>query len=174
VPERLTGRSRAVATAAEREAGAIGASMVGAEHLLLALARDAGSPAGAVLAEMDLTPERLLDGLVAEWERSLAAAGVHVRLAHVPAPEHPPRPRWAASGKLALRRAVDIAIARYERPVEAAHLLLGVLAADHGTAPRVLECAGADREALRAAALGALDAARAGRPRRPRAGASAA
>jgi D-alanyl-D-alanine carboxypeptidase len=160
VPDRLTGRSRAVAAAAEREASAIGAAVVGAEHLLLALARDTESQAGIVLSEMGLTPECLLDGLEAEWERSLGAAGVRVHLADLPMPEHPPRTRWAASGKLALRRAVEIAIARYERPVDAAHLLLGVLAAEHGTVPRLLECAGADREALRAAALGALDARR--------------
>lgn len=157
MPERLTGRSRAVAAAAEREASASGVTLVGAEHLLLALARDDRTPAGVVLSEMGLTPALLLDGLHAEWERSLSAAGVHVHLADMPVPEHPPRPRWAASGKLALRRAVEIAMARYERPVDATHLLLGVLAAHHGTAPRVLECAGADREALRAAALGALD-----------------
>jgi D-alanyl-D-alanine carboxypeptidase len=160
VPDRLTGRARAVAAAAEREASAIGAAVVGAEHLLLALARDAESQAGVVLSEMGLTPEFLRDGLEAEWERSLAAAGLRVRLADVPVPAHPPRPRWAASGKLALRRAVEIAIVRYERPVDGAHLLLGVLAAEHGTVPRLLECAGADREALRSAVLGALDARR--------------
>jgi ATP-dependent Clp protease ATP-binding subunit ClpA len=167
MPERLTGRARTLATAAEREAGAIGAPLVGAEHLLLALTREHGGIAGAVLGEAGLSSERVLAALEAEWERSLAAAGLRVRLGDLPAPARPPAPRWAASGKLALGRAVEAAMARYERTVVDVHLLLGVLEAEHGTTARLLECAGADRAALHAAALEALDDASRRRPRQP-------
>jgi ATP-dependent Clp protease ATP-binding subunit ClpA len=160
LPDRLTGRSREVAWAAEREAVALGAGTVGAEHLLLALARDATTAVGGLLHAAGLDPEVLRRGLEDEWERSLSAVGVTVELARVPKPVEPPAPRWGASGKLALKRAVEIAMARYERPVDAAHLLLGVLAAERGTAPRMLACAGADRKALRTAAIELLDSRR--------------
>jgi hypothetical protein len=94
-----------------------------------------------------------------ETERSLAAVGVGVGEYALPDTPTPPRrsPRFAASSKRALERAVRVAAVRRDRHVGAPHLLLGILGADIGTVPRALAAVGVDRVALLTRAERLLD-----------------
>ena len=99
-----------------------------------------------MLHEAGLDRDGLLAALEAETARSLAAVGVSAE---------PPRfspyvetPRFAASSKLALERALRVAVARKDNHIGPEHVVLGVLRATTGTVPRALECAEVDRVAL--------------------------
>jgi ATP-dependent Clp protease ATP-binding subunit ClpA len=147
---RIGGDVRDVMFAAVDEARALGSATVEAEHLLLALAADAASPAGGLLAQAGLDPDGVRAALERETERSLAAVGV--RLADFALPDQPAAPRRApaiaASAKRALERAVRVAAAGGERRVTGLHLLAGIVRAELGTVPRALDAAGVDRIAL--------------------------
>jgi ATP-dependent Clp protease ATP-binding subunit ClpA len=58
-------------------------------------------------------------------------------------------PRMATSAKLALHRALSAAKRRGDRHLDAGHVLLGVLTAEHGRAARALRIAEIDVDALR-------------------------
>lgn len=141
---RFTKDARTAVEAALEEARAAGSSTVEAEHLLLALAR---RPHPA-LQRAGLDAEAVTEALSAETAASLAAVGVDWDVA--------PRartgqPRFAASAKLALERALPVAFERKDHRLTSDHVLLGVLEAEVGTVPRALELAGVDRAGLRAA-----------------------
>jgi ATP-dependent Clp protease ATP-binding subunit ClpA len=140
--ERFTRDARAAVVAAREEARMSGQHTVESEHLLLAL---------AARPEFGLQRQRLVDALAHEEEQSLAAVGVA-------ASELEPRsrsragrePKFATSSKLALHRAVAAASKRGDRHLTAGHVLLGVIAAEHGRVPRALQTAEIDVEDLRA------------------------
>jgi ATP-dependent Clp protease ATP-binding subunit ClpA len=159
--ERFAADARAaVVRAAQEEAAALGSATVEAEHLLLALASDEAAPAGRLLAEAGLDRDGLREALERESERSLAAVGVCLGdLAPLRAAAAPPRrrPRFAASAKRGLERAVRVALGRDDRRITAPHLLVGILRADIGTVPRALAVADVDRVDLMARAERLLD-----------------
>jgi ATP-dependent Clp protease ATP-binding subunit ClpA len=140
--ERFTRDARAAVVAAREEARTSGQHTVESEHLLLAL---------AARPEFGLHRQRLVDALAHEEEQSLAAVGVA-------ASELEPRtrsragrePQFATSSKLALHRAVGAAAKRGDRRLTAGHLLLGVIAAEHGRVPRALRIADINVDDLRA------------------------
>jgi ATP-dependent Clp protease ATP-binding subunit ClpA len=144
--ERFTKEARAVVlAAASGEATSTGADTIEAEHMLLALSTH---PA---LMHLGLDHDRVADALAREEERSLAAVGVAAAdHPSTSAPAGRRRPKLATSSKLALQRGLLTARRRGDRQIEAHHLLLGVLAAEHGRVPRALEIAGIDRAELRA------------------------
>jgi ATP-dependent Clp protease ATP-binding subunit ClpA len=134
-----------------------GARTLEAEHVLSALAEGAGVARGC-LDDAGLDRDGILEALEREEARSLAAAGVRRPAFDLPPPPPSPRtPRWGASAKLALQRSLAAAVGRGDRAIGAAHLLLGVLAAERGTVPRALEAAGVDRAALAARVGEAMD-----------------
>jgi ATP-dependent Clp protease ATP-binding subunit ClpA len=141
-----------VVRAAEEEAGATGSPTLEAEHLLLALTSRRGDPATELLARSGLDHEGILAALDRETERSLAAVGVAAgdfALADTQiVPRRTGKPRFAASAKRSLERAVRVAAARGDRRITSAHLLLGILRAEAGTVPRALAAVGVDRFAL--------------------------
>ena len=140
--ERFTRDARASVVAAREEARASGQHTVESAHLLLAL---------AARPEFGLDRGRLADALAHEEEQSLAAVGVAAGDLEPGAGGRARRePRFATSSKLALQRAVAIATKRGDRRLDAGHVLLGVLAAQHGRVPRALRIAGIDVEDLRA------------------------
>jgi D-alanyl-D-alanine carboxypeptidase len=142
---------REVIGRAVEEARTAGSATVEAEHLLLALA-DHEALVGA-----GLDHDALLDALDRETERSLAAVGISLSAFDVPPPRPRGRdPRFAASAKLALHRAVKLAGGRRDRRIAREHLLVGLLRADVGTVPRALETAGVDRAELLTRAESAL------------------
>lgn len=149
--ERFTQDARAVVKAAETQAAHLGSPTIEAEHLLLALA-----DREAALAAVGLDRDGVLEALEAERDRSLAAVGIVASDFELP-PAPVRRPRFAASSKLALERALRAAVARSDKRLVSGHILLGVLAAEAGTVPRALALAGVDRDDLRARAQTALD-----------------
>ena len=146
--ERFTQDARAVVKAAEAQAAQLGSPTIEAEHLLLALADRE--------AVIGLDRDEVLAALEAERDRSLAAVGIATSDFGLP-PAAVTRPRFAASSKLALERALRAAVARSDRRLAGGHILLGVLAAEAGTVPRALALAGVDRDDLRARTQAALD-----------------
>jgi len=144
--ERFTRDARAIVRAAsQEEAQTQGTGTVQAEHLLLALS------AHATLQHLDLDHDRIEQALIQEEERSLASVGIASGDFDGPmASAAPRRTRLATSAKLALQRALVTAQRHQDRRIETHHLLLGVLAADHGRVPRALEIAGIDLDELRA------------------------
>ena len=140
--ERFTRDARAAVIAAREQAQTSGQRTVESEHLLLAL---------AARPEFGLDRDQLAGAFAQEEERSLAAVGVA-------AGELEPRaggrsrlePRFATSSKLALQRAAAAAAKRGDRRLTAGHVLLGVLAAEHGRVPRALRIAEIDVDELRA------------------------
>jgi hypothetical protein len=58
------------------------------------------------------------------------------------------QPRWGASAKQALERALKEAARRGDRHIGCEHILLGLLRAEHGTVPRLLAAEGIDRDEL--------------------------
>ena len=140
--ERFTGDARAAVVAAREQARTSGRHAVESEHLLLAL---------AARPEFGLDPSRLADALAHEEEQSLAAVGLAASEFEPGAGGRARRePRFATSSKLALQRAVAIAAKRGDRRLTAGHVLLGVLAAEHGRVPRALQIAEVDVDELRA------------------------
>jgi ATP-dependent Clp protease ATP-binding subunit ClpA len=140
--QRFARDARAAVLAARAEARTSGQHTVESEHLLLALARR---------PEFGLDRDRLVDALACEEEQSLAAVGVA-------AGELEPRtrgrarhePQFATSAKLALTRAGAGAARRGDRRLTPGHVLLGVIAAEHGRVPRALRIAEIDVDELRA------------------------
>ena len=156
--ERFDKRSGKVVEEAREEARLLGETKLEAEHLLLALSRQTAWDAGRVLAHAGLDHDGLRRALDAEREQSLEAAGITphaVGLLRQPLPATG-QPRWGASSKLALHRALSIAQARGDRRLRPTHILLGVLRADEGTVPRALVAAGVDPVALAASAEATL------------------
>ncbi len=143
--ERFTKDARAIVRAAsQEEAHTRGTGTVQAEHLLLALS------AHPSLQYLDMDHDRIEQALIQEEERSLASVGIVAGDFEQPAASATPhRTKLATSAKLALQRALMAAQRRHDRRIETQHLLLGVLAADHGRVPRALEIAGIDPDELR-------------------------
>jgi ATP-dependent Clp protease ATP-binding subunit ClpA len=140
--------SRRITARAHEIAGELGAPAVEAEHVLLAVAEEPASPAGQVLAEAGLDVDGLQQALEAETIQSLAAVGVALDAFDLPPAEPEAAVDWATSAKLALRRAMEAAVARGDKRIEPPHLVLGVLQATTGKVPRALRCAGVDRTEL--------------------------
>lgn len=135
---------------AVEEAAALGSPTIEAEHLLLAIAGGRHGTATVLLDEAGLDADGLQAALEREHELSLAAAGVAIGDFELPATPPRPRrkPRFAASSKRALERAMKVGVAHRSRRIDALHVLVGVLRAEVGTVPRALAGAEVDRIAL--------------------------
>ena len=79
---------------------------------------------------------------------SLARVGIDASGVDVSANCRRTKPRWGASAKQALERAVEEAKRRGDRHIGCEHILLGLLRAEHGTVPRLLAAEGIDRDEL--------------------------
>jgi ATP-dependent Clp protease ATP-binding subunit ClpA len=129
---------------AREEALGRGEDVIEAEHLMLAVADHPD------LRDLGLDRERLVAALAEEEQRSLAVVGVSAGEFDLSCTARRPRKaKLATSSKLALHRAVKLAVGRGERRVSAQHLLWGVLVAEHGRVPRALQMAGVDVDGLR-------------------------
>ncbi len=142
--QRFTQDARAIVAAAREEAQSAEQGLIEAEHLLLALASHPH------LRALGLDRDELADALAREEEHSLAAVGIAAVDYGAPATRRRFRdPRMARSAKVALERALAAAVERHDRRITARHLLLGVLAAEHGRVPRTLALADIDVAELR-------------------------
>jgi ATP-dependent Clp protease ATP-binding subunit ClpA len=139
----LTRRARRVVERAQREVpAAFGHSYAGTEHLLLALAEEAGGVAGGVLAGHGITPPIVREEIEARIGRGDAPPDAPKELA----------PR--------ARKVLRLAVAEAERLdhgfVGTGHLLLGLLREGQGIGAQALAGRGVDIEKLRSATLQAL------------------
>lgn len=160
---RFTKDARRVVEQARVEAHETGATTIEAQHLLLALTRQNDPATTDTLASAGLDHGGVLAALAAERDAALAVVGVSVADYHLPAPTSrgsAPDLRFATSAKAALEQALQAASERDDRRIEAAHVLLGLLAAERGTVPRALEAAGVGRRELREAVGRRLSTAR--------------
>jgi len=154
---RFVVQAREVVRQAEKEAAEAGSTLIEAEHLLLAMAGEHGIEARNVLISAGLDRGAIRAALDREFRQSLAAAGVTLPPAGLPAASRDParRARMATSAKLVLERALKAAAGRGQ--IRPGHLLLGVLAAQAGTVPRALALAGVDSGDLAARTRQALE-----------------
>ena len=145
--ERFTKAARETVTEASLIARDMGAMTIEAEHLLLAVT-NSPSPAAGVLHDAGLDDDGLRAALAAETARSLAAVGVGVGVEGLQFSPFVNTPRFGQSAKLALERALKVALARNDRHIGSTHLTLAVLQPSVGTVPRALDGAGVDRARL--------------------------
>lgn len=127
------------------------ASLVEVEHLFTALVDPVADPVGQVLDAMGVSPHSIRDARNREFQSALALVGVQTRR---PAPPAGPRQRrgrstrFAPSAKLALERALAIAVASRERRIDTDSLGLAIVAAEVGIMPRLLAELNTDRHEL--------------------------
>ena len=145
--ERFVRDARIVALEATSVAAGLGSSSVEAEHLLISLAAG-DSRAGVALREVGLDAPELRDAVQRDFERVLGRVGIDASGVDLPANCRRTKPRWGASAKQGLERALAEAKRRGDRKIGTEHILLGLLRAEHGTVPRVLAAEGIDRDEL--------------------------
>jgi ATP-dependent Clp protease ATP-binding subunit ClpA len=145
--ERFVRDAHYAALEATSVAAGLGSDSVEAEHLLISLA-GGNSTAGHALRDVGLDAPELRDAIQRDFERVLRTAGIDAGGVDLPANCRRTKPRWGASAKLGLKRALDDAKQRGDRKVGCEHVLRGLLAAEHGTVPRILAAEGIDRDEL--------------------------
>ena len=156
-------------TDAETEARAMGVAEPGAEHLLLA---SIGLPDGSARRAFDRVgadPDGLRAAMVDEQAQALVGIGLHAAQARslsTPTPLDPPEGRGAYRAAVSAQEAFQAASALAAKDGRfklcGAHVVVAVAQSEHGTAARVLQLLGVDRDALVAAAHEELEALRAG------------
>jgi ATP-dependent Clp protease ATP-binding subunit ClpA len=145
--ERFVGDARLVALEATSVAAGLGSNSVEAEHLLISIA-SGNTRAGAALREAGLDAPELRDALQRDFERVLGNVGIDASGVDLPANCRRSKPRWGASAKHGLERALVDAKRRGDRHVGTEHILRALITAEHGTVPRVLAAEGIDRDEL--------------------------
>jgi ATP-dependent Clp protease ATP-binding subunit ClpA len=141
--------ARRVAMQAGSVAAGLGSPSVEAEHLLVSLA-SGDDPAGHALRDAGLEPEELREAIHRDFERVLGRVGIDASGVELSANCRRSTPRWGASAKHGLSRALEEAKRRGDRHIGPEHILLGLLGADHGAVPRILSAEGIDRAELTA------------------------
>jgi ATP-dependent Clp protease ATP-binding subunit ClpA len=139
--------ARYAALEATSVAAGLGSSSVEAEHLLIAIA-SGNSNAAHALKDVGLEPQELRDALIRDFERVLGTVGVDATGVDLPANCRRTKPSWGTSAKLGLERAVKEAKRSGDTKIGTEHILRGLLAAEHGTVPRILAAEGIDRDEL--------------------------
>jgi len=154
---RLAPDARTIVKNAETAARSWGSPSIEAEHLLLSISSQPSTKASSLLKSVGLTHQKLLAAFDREFAESLAAAGVSVadesltRFHTEPGDPARQRPRFGASAKAAMARAVSAATG--SRQIRSEHLLVGALGAGVGTVPRALRLANVDPEDLTSRAM---------------------
>jgi ATP-dependent Clp protease ATP-binding subunit ClpA len=145
--ERFARDARRVALEANSVAAGLGSPSVEAEHLLVSLA-SGSDRAGHALRDVGLDPQELRDAIQRDFERVLGRVGIDASGLDLSANCRRTTPRWGASAKQSLSRALEEAKRRGDRHIGCEHILRGLLRAEHGAVPRMLEAEGIDRDEL--------------------------
>lgn len=170
--DRFSALAKRAVVASQDVALSMGHDFIGTEHLLLGLAQTAGTASevlrehGVELSRARDTTVRLLaeSGVPAtggqEAKDALATLGIDITEIQRRADDtfgpgafRFPRPPYTPHAKKALELTLREAAALGREDVDTEHMLLGVLAADEGTAVRVLAALGVDPAALRRSVL---------------------
>lgn len=151
---RFTPEAKQALEGAVAVAGRLGAKRIDAEHLLLALAEGEESLVARGLATAGANPGSIEEALENEFQDALIHAGVgdEHRRPHRRSPHSAKRLPMGQSAKLALERALGAAKMSDGGDVSAGHLLVGIVAAEVGTVPRLLDQLGVSRSEIQAAA----------------------
>jgi ATP-dependent Clp protease ATP-binding subunit ClpA len=137
--ERFSPAARATVKRATRIAAEDGTPTVEAEHLLLALTRQANDRTARALHALGVTEGTVRAALAHEYRDALQAVGVTTAVRPRP-PSRPARstPRWGQSAKLALVRTLQVALDRGHKSLDDHDILLALTRAEAGVIPRVL------------------------------------
>jgi ATP-dependent Clp protease ATP-binding subunit ClpA len=145
--ERFVRDAHYAALEAVSVAAGLGSDSVEAEHLLISIA-SGKTKAAFALRDSGLEPQEIRDAVQRDFERVLANVGIDAGGVHMPANCRRTKPRWGASAKRGLERARAEAKRRGDKKIGTEHILRGLLAAEHGTVPRILAAEGIDRDEL--------------------------
>jgi ATP-dependent Clp protease ATP-binding subunit ClpA len=149
--ERFTREARAVVTCAVEEADAVGAASVAPEHLLLGVVAAYPDDAPArVLAAAGLDAAAIRDALQRDLVQALAPLGIPAEAVEAVGPAVPTgrHLRFSPPAKTALAQALQSAVQRGDRRIDARHVALGVLRTPAPGLQRVLDGASVQRDAL--------------------------
>jgi len=149
--ERFTREARAVVTCAVGEADMLGAASIGPEHLLLGVVEagpDAAPARALVAAGLDAPAMRA--ALERELVDALAPLGIPAEAVEAVGPAVPTgrRLRFSPAAKTALAQALQSAVERGDRRIDARHVALGVMRTPSPALQRLLDAARVDRDAL--------------------------
>jgi len=150
--ERFTERARMVVVLAQEEARTLKHNYIGTEHILLGLLREEEGLAARVLANLDITDERVREVVV-----RTVGSGEEDSPGQIPF-----TPRAKVVLELALREALSLG----QDYIGTEHILLGLVRENDGVAVRILLDFGADSERIRSGVLHML-AGPGGEERRP-------
>jgi len=145
--QRFGADARRVAVEASSIAAGLGSPTVEAEHLLVSLAAGENR-AGHALRDVGLDPPELREAIHRDFERVLVRVGIDAGGFDLSANCRRTKPRWGASAKRGLERALIEARRRGDRQIGCVHILLGLLRAEHGAVRRILAAEGIDRDEL--------------------------
>jgi len=145
--ERFVADARRVALEANSVAAGLGSPTVEAEHVLVSLA-GRNDPAGHALRDAGLDPPEIREAIRRDFERVLSRVGIDASGMEPSAHCRRTKPRWGASAKHALERALEEAKRRGDRHIGTEHILLGLLRARHGAVRRILAAEGIERGEL--------------------------
>jgi hypothetical protein len=138
----VTSEARTAVNLAREEAAALGAGVVGSEHLLLGIIRSPDARVTAVLRGAGVT----LDAA----RRCVQPTMIH-DTATVSAPQPAPGPRGiSAYARAVFEQSLREAVARGDGYIGVDHLLLATLGDPHGGAALTLDACGVDPAAIRA------------------------
>jgi hypothetical protein len=138
----VTSEARTAVNLAREEAAALGAGIVGSEHLLLGIIRSHDTRVTGVLRAAGVT--------LADARRCVQPTLIH-ETATVAAPEPAPGPRGiSAYARAVFEQSLREAVARGDGYIGVDHLLLATLGDPHGGAALTLDACGIDPAAIRA------------------------
>jgi ATP-dependent Clp protease ATP-binding subunit ClpA len=151
---------KALFTAAENEATALGDEQPGAEHLFLAALTLDDASARSALATLGVTADQVRSAIVRVHATALDAIGVDAGTDGVLRPSGT-RPltgpyRTTGSAQDLFQRARRLSAADKPAMLRAGHIAIAATEAEHGTVARLLELLDIDRERLAAAARAAV------------------
>jgi ATP-dependent Clp protease ATP-binding subunit ClpC len=137
--ERFTDRARRVVVLASEEARLLSHNYIGTEHLLLGLVREGEGIAAQVLADQNVSPDRVREAV----EKRIGQGG------STPTEHIPFTPRAKTVLELSLREALQLG----HNYIGTEHILLGLVREGEGVAALTLQEFGLELEAVRDAVL---------------------
>ena len=152
---------KALFTAAENEATALGDEQPGAEHLFLAALTLDDDSARSALATLGVTTDQVRSAIARVHATALGAIGVDAGTDGMLGRAGSPRPltglyRSTGAAQDLFQRARRLSAADKPARLRAAHVVIAAAEAEHGTVARLLQLLDIDRARLRHAARAAV------------------
>jgi ATP-dependent Clp protease ATP-binding subunit ClpC len=141
--DRFTDRARKVMGLARVEAANLCHDYIGTEHMLLGLLAEGGGVAAVALRNLKVNPGRLRHAVLALIESGTTA----VAMGQIP---------FTPRGKKVLELSMEEATRLMHSYIGTEHLLIGLIAEDHGVAARALKTMGVTVESVRREVNGLL------------------